>query len=131
MDITFSEIVTTEVVEVHEQNRSSIKETFLLGPFSLNWIFGAAKLPGKSLHFALSLAHQARLSSRTTIKIQPAMNKRFGLDRFAYYRSLDYLTDSGLVEVVQRKRGETPTLKLIGVIPRGANWGGGQSYETI
>jgi hypothetical protein len=93
-----------------------------MGPFSMKWISKAANLPGKSFQLALSLAHQSRMSQKDIVKPSQTLLSQFGISRYSCYRAITALEKSKLIIVLERRRGCSPTLKLIGLKPEGARW---------
>ena len=66
-------------------------ERFLKGPVPLPWLETAARLPGKSLHTGVALWYVAGLTRSPTVPLSNIAGERFGLDRNAKYRALEWL----------------------------------------
>lgn len=84
---------------------------FLRGPVPLWWLIAAAKLPGKALTVGLVLWFRRGIEKRSTIKLPPALLRRFGISRHAGYRALESLESAGLV-AVERHPGSCPVVTL-------------------
>ena len=84
----------------------------LQGPVPSDWLAAAARLPGKSLHVGLALWQAAGLQNRQTVLLSNTDVHRFGLDRNAKYRALNWLEEAGLV-AVERKQGQSPRVTLL------------------
>ncbi len=97
-------------------------EQFLLGPFAMSWVLKAANLKGKSLHLAIAIAHQCRLSGKLTIKIQPSLVRSFSVTRCSGYRALACLENAGLITNVIRNQGSAAIVSVVGLKPEGAAW---------
>lgn len=93
-------------------------ERFLKGPIPLAWLETAAALPGRSLHAGIALWYAAGLMRSTSVPLSNISGLRFGLDRNAKYRALDWLEKAGLV-VVERKLGRAPMVTI--VVPASAS----------
>lgn len=80
-------------------------EHYLGGPIPLRWLSRAAALPGRALHVALALWHEATVSRGKCPTVQPrrVTLRRFGAgSRRTLYRSLAALEAAGLVSVEHR-----------------------------
>lgn len=80
-------------------------EHYLGGTIPLRWLSRAAALPGKALHVALALWHQANLSRGKCATVQPrrATLREFGAgSRRTLYRTLAALEAAGLISVEHR-----------------------------
>lgn len=87
-------------------------ERFLKGPIPLSWLEVAAALPGRSLHAGLALWYAAGLTRSASVPMSNISGLRFGLDRNAKYRALDWLEEAGLI-IVERKLGRAPVVTLV------------------
>jgi hypothetical protein len=87
-------------------------EGFLKGPVPLAWLEAAARLPGRSLHAGLALWYAAGLTRSAVVPLSNISGVRFGLDRNAKYRALEWLEGAGLVKV-ERKLGRAPVVKIL------------------
>ena len=91
-------------------------ERFLKGPVPLPWLETAARLPGKSLHTGVALWYVAGLTRSPTVPLSNIAGDRFGLDRNAKYRALEWLEGAGLVRV-ERKLGRAPLVTILALEP--------------
>jgi hypothetical protein len=89
-------------------------EEFLKGPIPCNWLSRAAQLPGKALHTAIAVWFLAGLTRKRTVHLSRNILESFGVNRFAGYRGLKDLEESGLVSVL-RHAGRNPTVTILGV----------------
>lgn len=87
-------------------------ERFLKGPIPLRWLEAAAVLPGRSLHAGIALWYAAGLTRSASVPLSNISGLRFGLDRNAKYRALDWLEKAGLVSV-ERKLGRAPVVTIM------------------
>ncbi len=87
-------------------------EHFLKGPVPLLWLERAAKLPGKSLHVGIAVWYVAGLTRSCRVSLSNIAGHRFGLDRNAKYRALEWLEGAGLV-AVERKLGRAPIITIL------------------
>ena len=85
---------------------------FVKGPIPLPWLEIAARLPGKSMHAGIALWYVAGLTRSQSVPLSNIAGRRFGLDRNAKYRALQWLESAGLV-VVQRKLGRAPLVTIL------------------
>ena len=85
---------------------------FLKGPVPLQWLEVAARLPGKSLHAGIALWFAAGLMKSAAVPLSNISGLRFGIDRNAKYRALDWLEGAGLSRV-ERKLGRAPIITLL------------------
>lgn len=85
---------------------------FLKGPVPLTWLETAARLPGKSLHAGLALWYAAGLLKSASVPLSNISGLRFGIDRNAKYRALEWLERAGLI-TVERKLGRAPIVTLL------------------
>ena len=92
--------------------RPKIGERFLKGPVPLTWLEAAAQLPGKSLHAGVALWYAAGLNRSRTIPLSNISGVRFGLDRNAKYRALNWLEGAELIKV-ERKLGRAPVITIL------------------
>jgi hypothetical protein len=98
-----------------DQRRSPQRTTgrFVKGPIPLDWLAGAAALPGKALQVGLLLWYLAGLTKRRhDLPLSPSCLPVFGLDRFSAARELTRLEAAGLV-TVRRQRGRAPRVTLL------------------
>jgi hypothetical protein len=82
------------------------------GPGPLTWLECAAGLPGRSVHVALALWHEAARSGSRCVALSNTLCLRFHVERNAKYRALRSLELAGLV-VVERRRGRSPRVTLL------------------
>jgi hypothetical protein len=87
-------------------------EQFLKGPVPLPWLEAAARLPGKSLHTGVALWYAAGQVQSESIPLSNVSSHRFGLDRNAKYRALEWLEKAGLIQV-KRKLGCSPMVTIL------------------
>ncbi len=59
---------------------------YLKGPIPLDWLSGAARLPGKSLHVGIALWFMGGMQKSRVVPLSNIAGLRFGLDRNAKYR---------------------------------------------
>ena len=85
---------------------------FVKGPIPLPWLEIAARLPGKSIHAGLALWYVSGLTRSRSVPLSNIASRRFGLDRNAKYRALQWLEEAGLV-AVQRKLGRAPLVTIL------------------
>ena len=62
-------------------NGSKIKNGFVKGPIPLEWLSGAAKLPGKALHVGVALWYLYGLRKNHTVKLTTVTSAIFGLNK--------------------------------------------------
>jgi DNA-binding MarR family transcriptional regulator len=86
-------------------------EKFLKGPIPWNWLLGAAKLPGKALHVAITIWFLAGIKRDETINLSLKILGDMGVKRNAAYRGLTALEEAGLVSV-SRHRGRCPVVTI-------------------
>ncbi len=91
-------------------------EGFLKGPVPLGWLEAAARLPGKSLHAGVALWYAAGLSRSAVIPLSNLAGLRFGMDRNAKYRALEWLEEAGLIKI-ERKLGRAPVVTILPLEP--------------
>jgi hypothetical protein len=87
-------------------------ERFTSGPVPLTWLECATGLPGRSVHVALALWHEATRSGSRCIDLSNMLCMRFHVERNAKYRALRSLELAGLV-VVERRRGRSPRVTVL------------------
>ena len=85
---------------------------FLRGPISMTWLEAAAKLPGRALHVALAIQHQAALERSSSVALSNKHCAALGVDRDAKRRGLAALQADGLV-IVDRKPGRNPIVTIV------------------
>jgi hypothetical protein len=91
--------------------RASKGEHFLRGPIPLNWLSAAARLPGKALHAGLAIWLEAGMRNSAVVPLSNVTGQRFGIDRNAKYRALQWLEGAGLI-TVERKLGRAPIVTI-------------------
>ncbi len=98
----------------HDQKppRPKPGEHFLKGPIPLPWLETAARLPGKSIHASVAIWYAAGLTRSRSVALSNVAGLRFGLDRNAKYRALQWLESAGLI-AVERKLGRAPVIKIL------------------
>lgn len=79
---------------------------------SRDWLLKAARLPGKSLHLAIALQLATVEQGNRQVALGNIVSRRFGIDRNAKYRSLQWMENEGLV-VVERKPGRSPLVTIL------------------
>ena len=84
---------------------------FFKGPIPGEWLAAAAALPGRSLHVALAVWHEAQLAKADTARLTHSAAARFGVSRDAVRRSLVRLEAAGLV-TVERRLGCSPVVTI-------------------
>ncbi len=82
-----------------------------LEPQMLAWLWSAAKLPGRTLHVAMTLAVTEALTNRGQHELANLERAEIGLDRCSKYRALTHLERSGLVSVT-RRIGRSPLVSI-------------------
>lgn len=88
-------------------------ENFLWGPVPLDWLAGAARLPGRALAVALELWFWAGATRSDTVRISTSHLKILpAMPRTTAARALRALEAEGLVEVV-RKPGCKPVVRIL------------------
>ena len=92
--------------------RPKTGERFLKGPIPLPWLETAARLPGKSIHTGVALWYAAGLMRSRSVPLSNIAGLRFGLDRNAKYRALQWLERAGLI-AVERKLGRAPIVTIL------------------
>ena len=83
-----------------------------LSEFEREWLALAARLPGASLHVALSLSMLARAQNSRQVVVGNLATQRFGMRRNAKYRALTWLEDAGLIRV-ERRTGLAPLVTIV------------------
>jgi hypothetical protein len=78
----------------------------------LAWLANAARLPGKSLHVAVTLWCISGLTRSQRVELTNVSGRHFGLDRCSKYRGLTCLEEAGLV-TVKRKLGRAPMVTIL------------------
>lgn len=96
--------------------RTNLREFCLSGPIPLRWLEAAARLPGKSLHTGIALWSSALQTKSETIPLSNVAGCRFGLERNAKYRALEWLEGAGLISV-ERGPGKTPLVTILDAEP--------------
>jgi hypothetical protein len=91
-------------------------QSFLKGPIPLDWLCAAVQLPGKSLHVGIAIWYRAGLMRSGVVPLSNLAGARFGLDRNAKYRALEWLEKANLV-VVDRKPGRAPSVTICALTP--------------
>ena len=76
------------------------------------WLEAAARLPGKSLHAGVALWYVAGPTRSPSVPLSNLSGGKFGLDRNAKYRALEWLERAGLVRV-ERKLGCAPVVTIL------------------
>lgn len=88
-------------------------EIFLGGPIPFSWWAAASRLPGRALHVALALWHQATLQRGVAVvTLKASLCRKLGVERNAMYRAVDHLQQAGLIEVVERAKGRCMTVRV-------------------
>ncbi len=81
------------------------------GPVPISWLTSAARLPGKSLHVGLAICYAAGRFRSQRISLSNVEACRFGLNRNAKYRALEWLETAELISV-ERKQGRAPVVTV-------------------
>lgn len=81
-------------------------------PVSFDWVERAARLPGKSLHVALSILWAAAIDSAPVVRVSRSALDRFSVSRDACYDALKHMEDAGLVRV-RRLSGRRTVVTLL------------------
>ena len=89
-----------------------ITKKFLKGPILLDWLKGAARLPGRTLQVGVILHYLSGVMRSTEVKFSYLLAEEFGVKRHAAYRALKALENEGLIKV-QRGVGKCPIVQLI------------------
>ena len=84
------------------------------GPVPMAWLTSAARLPGKSLHVGIALWHAASHQRSHQVALSNIDASRYGLNRNAKYRALQWLESAGLISV-KRKLGRPPIVTVLEV----------------
>ncbi|GEM_PF-2554474 len=88
-------------------------ERYFGGPLPFPWWAAASNLPGRTLHVALAIWHLATLRQRSAVvRIRPSLIRELGVKRNAMYRAIQNLQEAGLIEVVDRARGRSMTVRV-------------------
>jgi hypothetical protein len=82
-------------------------------PWLEYWLTEAAQLPGKSLHLALALWFTASAEQARQMELGNLASRKFGLERNAKYRALQWLEEASLVRV-ERRMGRSPLVTILG-----------------
>jgi hypothetical protein len=88
------------------------REKFLRGPIPLDWLAAAARLPGKSLHVAITIYFWQGIRRSHKVRLSMSLLKEFGVTRWAAYRGLDALERAGLVKL-KRGHGKASVVEVI------------------
>lgn len=92
-----------------------IDEPFFAGPIALNWLTAAANCRGRSLHLAMAIAHQVKITGEDSVKLTSGLINKFGLSRHSAYLAIECLSSESLIEIVERKKGKAVVVKAIGM----------------
>ena len=84
---------------------------FIKGPIPGWWLGAAAKLPGRALHVAMAIWHEASLAKKPRAILTNKALGRFGVARKAAYAGLERLEAAGLVRV-DRHNGRRPRVTV-------------------
>jgi hypothetical protein len=85
---------------------------FLRGPVPLAWLASAATLRGRSIAVGVLIWFMVGLKKSTSVSIPTQRLREFGIDRYAFYRSLAALERAGLV-TVERRRGAQARVAVV------------------
>lgn len=109
-------------MEVELEQKTSRKKTkpFFAGPVPLDWLHRACSIQGKALHCALALLHQSKLTGTKCIKVQPALMRRFGVQRKARYSAINALQKAGLIRIEKKPSSAAVTVTLLDVVQQNA-----------
>lgn len=83
-----------------------------LGAVPWGWLCKAAKCPGKSLHVALVIRHQAKLEKKSVVSLGSRFLNDLGVSKDAKSRAILALEQEGLIKVSQRQ-GANPIVTII------------------
>ena len=86
---------------------------FLGGRIPLVWLQQAGRLPGRALHVAVVIRFLSCLEKSPTVKLRPKLLREFGVQKDALSRSLDALSEAGLIEIIDRTRGRGSTVRIL------------------
>ena len=89
-------------------------ERFLRGPIPWSWLTEAARLPGRTLHVAVSLWFWAGIKRSAAVVLPISQLRLLGVSRFAVYRGLGALEKAGLIKV-RRHPGKKPLVTLLDI----------------
>lgn len=92
--------------------RHKRNEWFLKGPIPGRWLGKAAQLPGKSLHVALAIWHEAAMKRCREAKLTGAALANFGVLPDAGRRGVISLEMAGLISA-ERHRGRCPHITIL------------------
>lgn len=81
-------------------------------PVRFDWVERAARLPGKSLHVALSILWTAAIHDAPVVGVSRSALARFAVSRDACYDALRHMEDAGLVRV-RRLSGRRTVVTLL------------------
>lgn len=98
--------------DVPPRPRTRRGELFVKGPIGWPWLAAAARLPGRTLHVALTVRLLAGMQHAGPVALSSARLEEAGVSRHAAYRALHHLEEAGLVEVV-RRRGRQPRVTIL------------------
>ena len=87
-------------------------ERFLKGPIPFDWLAKAAQQPGHALHVGIALWYVAGMKKHATVKLSSKLLAEMGVGRHAKYSGLEALERAGLVRVIARCRGCSPTVEI-------------------
>jgi hypothetical protein len=90
---------TTPVRPSRRPPRHKTGERFLKGPIPWRWIERAMALPGKALHVALLLWHEAGCRNQRTVRLRLRAGLPAGMNAWSARRGLRALEAAGLVTV--------------------------------
>ena len=97
--------------------RGRLKEPFLAGPISMNWLESAGCLPGKATQMAVHLAYRMGLTRSQQVKINLSRLATMGMSRSSASRALKALEEAGLVQV-QRGTGRCAIVDVSRAVAR-------------
>ncbi len=88
------------------------KGEFLRGPVPLWWIRRAACLPGKALALGLAIWFKRGATRRDEVAVNSNLLTKMDISRYAAYRALRGLEQSGLIRV-KRSKGKCARVEVI------------------
>ena len=107
------------VPETKRPPRHRPGERFLQGPIPLPWLERAGKLPGKTLHVALTVWFRAGVARKRNVRLSYVDLAGLGCKPEAGRRALRALEAAGLVKV-DRASGRSPEVTILEIPKKNA-----------
>jgi len=102
-----------KIVETATSKRiKTNRKTHFLASIPWEWIIRAAKCPGKAIHVALAIRHQAKLEKKNTISLGSRFLRELGVSKDAKARALAALEQEGIIRV-EHKQGANPRVSIV------------------